>query len=85
VNMGDSGDYSYPELASKIATEWNNNGLHRSASDPRLDEAVLHIENSAPFADLAAIMDALYATKRTVGIGGVTSSTPAFNVAFAVN
>jgi len=85
VNVGDSGDYSYPELASKIAAEWNNNGRHRAANDLQLDQAVLHIDNAAPFADLAAIMDALYATKRAVGSGAATSNTPAFNVAFAVN
>lgn len=85
VALGDSGDFSYPELAAKVASEWNTNGLHRAPSDPKIDRAVLHIDNMAAFADIAAIMDALHATKRQLGVGGVNSSIPAFNVALAVN
>jgi len=85
VTQGDSGDFAFPELAAKITSEWSNNGQHRAPSDPKLDRAVLHIDNTAPFADLSAIMDALYATKRQVVANGAPANIPAFNVAFAVN
>ena len=85
VNVGDSGDFSYPDLAAKVASEWSSNGQHRAVADLKLDRAVLHVDNSTPFADIAAIMDALHAAKRQVGIGSNVTSTPAFDVAFAVN
>ena len=85
VSMGDSGDYSYPDLAAKVAAEWQTNGQHRAVADQKLDRAVLHVDNNASFADIAAIMDALHATKRQMGIGPSTTTIPAFNVAFAVN
>lgn len=83
--VGTSGDYSYPDLALQVASQWNSNGQHRSASDPKLDRAVLHIDNTAPFADIAAIIDALHAAKRPISVGSHHSLMPAFNVAFAVN
>jgi hypothetical protein len=33
----------YPELARFLASDWQANGVHRTASDPALDEAVLHV------------------------------------------
>jgi len=64
ANVGTSGDYSYPELAAQVASQWNSNGQHRSASNPKLDRAVRHIDDTAPFADIAANIDALHAAKR---------------------
>ena len=55
VNMGDSGDYSYPDLAAKVAAEWQTNGQHRAVADQKLDRAVLHVDNTASFADIADI------------------------------
>ncbi len=85
VSIGNSGDYSYPDLAAKVASEWNRNGQHRAVADLKLDRAVLHVDNTTSFADIAAIMDALHATKRQIGMGSNTANTAAFNVAFAVN
>ena len=54
----------YPELARFLASDWQANGVHRTASDPALDEAVLHVRNSAAFEDVVAVLDALRAPQR---------------------
>ncbi len=84
VPMGDKGDYRYPELAKKISDEWNANGTHRAASDTKLDQAVIHTDNSTPFSDIVAVIDAIYTPKRDF-TGKKTEKIPAFNVTFAVN
>ena len=50
VPVGDQGDYRFPDLAKKISDEWNANGAHRAATDGKLDQAVLHTDNSTPLA-----------------------------------
>jgi biopolymer transport protein ExbD len=85
VPAGDQGDIRYPDLAKKINDEWNANGAHRAASDLKLDQSVLHTDNSTPFADVIAVIDAIYTPKRELTIGGKTEKLPAFNVTFAVN
>jgi biopolymer transport protein ExbD len=54
----------YPDLARFLASDWQANGVHRAASDPALDEAVLHVRNSAAFEDVVAVLDALRAPQR---------------------
>jgi hypothetical protein len=54
----------YPEVARFLASDWQANGVHRIASDPALDEAVLHVRNSAAFEDVVAVLDALRAPQR---------------------
>jgi len=85
VGTGATGDYAYPDLAAQIGSQWSMNGQHRSASDRKLDRAVLHIENTAPFAEIVAILDALHATKRPIAAGHASTQVSAFDVAFAVN
>ena len=85
VPVGNQGDYRFPDLAKKISDEWNANGTHRAASDLKLDQAVLHTDNSTPFADVIAVIDAIYTPKRDFSLGGKTDKVPAFNVTFAVN
>jgi biopolymer transport protein ExbD len=85
VPAGDQGDIRYPDLAKKINDEWNANGAHRAASDPKLDQSVLHTDNSTPFSDVIAVIDAIYTPKRELTWGGKTEKLPAFNVTFAVN
>jgi biopolymer transport protein ExbD len=77
------GDVTYPDLAKKITEEWNANGSHRAASDTKLDQAVLHTDNSTPFHDVVAVIDAIYTPKRE--FAGAKEKVPAFNVTFAVN
>jgi biopolymer transport protein ExbD len=85
VPVGEGGDIRYPDLAKKIVDEWNANGSHRAATDNKLDQAVLHTDNSTPFADVIAVIDAIYTPKREWSGGGKTEKMPAFNVTFSVN
>jgi biopolymer transport protein ExbD len=87
VPFGDSGDFKYPDLAEKISTEWKANGSHRAASDKKFDQAVLHTDNSTPFQDVVAVIDAIYTPQRDFAFapGAAAEKMPAFNVTFAVN
>jgi biopolymer transport protein ExbD len=85
VPLGGKGDYAYPDLAKKISEEWNTNGSHRAGTDNKLDQAVLHSDNSTPFSDVVAVIDAIYTPKRDWNGGGKTLKIPSFNVTFAVN
>jgi biopolymer transport protein ExbD len=85
VNVGAGGDVRYPDLAEKIADEWKKNGSHRAASDRKLDQAVLHTDNSTPFSDVIAVIDAIYSPQRDFDVGGKIEKVPAFNVTFAMN
>ena len=85
VALGNEGDFQYPDLSAKVTSEWRINGQHRADSDPKLDRAVLHVDNSLPFEDIAAIIDSLHATQRKFTQAGKTVEMSAFSVAFAVN
>ena len=85
VTMGKQGDITYPDLAKKIVEEWTANGSHRAATDPKLDQALLHCENTTPFAEVIAVIDAVYAPEREYKIGVETKKVPAFNITFAMN
>jgi hypothetical protein len=85
VPVGDKGDVTYPDLAKKISEEWKANGAHRAASDNKFDQAVLHTDNSTPFHDVIAVIDAIYQPKREWSFAGKVEQYPAFNVTFAVN
>lgn len=86
VPLGPSGDVQYPALAQAVASEWQNYGSHRAASDPKLNLAVVHATNTTPFAELAAVLDALHAPARDMVVGpGQQVRAPAFAVAFAVD
>jgi biopolymer transport protein ExbD len=60
------GDRHYPELARFLERDWRANGMHQDPSDPTLDEAVLHVQNSAAYEDVIAVLDALRAPARAV-------------------
>ncbi len=86
VPLGSEGEVQYPALAQAVVSEWQNHGLHRTASDPKLDLAVVHTSNTTPFAELAAVLDALHAPARTRAVGpGQQVRAPAFEVAFAAD
>lgn len=85
VPVGSEGDFKYPDLAEKISAEWKQNGAHRGATDRKFDQAVLHTDNSTPFADVIAVIDAIYTPQRDFKLGNQTETVPAFNVTFAVN
>jgi biopolymer transport protein ExbD len=85
VKVGDGDDIRFPDLAAKINEEWNTNGSHRSATDKKLDQAILHCDNTTEFSDVIAVIDAIYTPQRDFTIGAQTEKVPAFNVTFAVN
>src|SRR5450432_2896307 len=58
------GGRRYPELAQFLDQDWRVNGSHRDPADPALDEAVLHVRNSAEYEDVVAVLDALRAPQR---------------------
>lgn len=75
VQVGD--ETRYPSLSEAITHEWQARGVHRAASDPVLDRAVLHVANDVPFAEIVAILDALHAPRR--------GEASAFDVSLATN
>ena len=85
VPIGAEGDYTYPGLAEAIEKQWKQNGNHRAATDKKFDTAVLHTDNSTPFSDVIAVIDAIYRPQRDYSLGGVSEKVPSFNVTFAVN
>ncbi len=83
--VGSNGDYTYPDLARTISQEWEKNGNHRAATDRKFDQAVLHTDNTTPFSDVIAVIDAIYTPQREFDFAGKSEKVPAFNVAFATN
>ena len=75
----------YPDLAAKVEQEWKTVGQHRDASDRKFDQAVLHTDNETPYANIVAVVDAIYQAKRPYNTGRKIESVPAFNVTFSVN
>lgn len=84
VTVG-QGEVRFPDLAKKIDEEWKANGSHRAPSDKKFDTAILHTDNTTPFSDIVAVIDALYTPQREFAFEGKSEQVPAFNVTFAVN
>ena len=76
------GDRHYPDLARFLESSFRAHGTHREPSDPELDEAVLHVQNSASYADVIAVLEALRAPQRAVP-GGQQASV--FALSFAAD
>jgi biopolymer transport protein ExbD len=86
VPIGNKGDFRYPDLAKKIEEEWKANGHHRAATDKKIDQAVLHCDNTTKFEDVIAVIDAIYKPAREYKLPtGKVEVIPSFNVTFAVN
>jgi biopolymer transport protein ExbD len=75
----------YPDLARAVAQEWQNLGAHRARSDQARDTAILHTTNSAEFAELVGVLDALNAPKREITRAGTTEQVSAFSVSLATD
>jgi len=75
----------FPDLASKIESEWKTVGAHRDASDKKFDQAILHTDNETQYVYLIGVIDAIYQARRPYTIAGKQEQVPAFNVTFAVN
>lgn len=79
-------EISFPDLAAKIDEEWQKNETrHFAATDMKVDQAVLHTDNSTPFQDVIAVIDAIYKPQREWKEGKDTKKRSAFNVTFSVN
>src|SRR5690606_24377209 len=50
-----SGTVSFPALAEKVDSEWKASGMHREATDRKLDRAVVHAPNDMPYSELIAV------------------------------
>ena len=75
----------FPDLASKLESEWRAKGQHASPADRKFDQAVLHTDNETEFASLVGAIDAVYRPRRDVRVGAKTEKTPAFNLTFAAD
>jgi len=76
---------AYPDLARQLAVEWASHGAHRGAQDPRRDVVVVHTTNTAPFAEVVTVLDAVATPKRTTSAAGAAAEGPAFVASFAVD
>jgi biopolymer transport protein ExbD len=79
VGQGSDKQVRYPDLAKKIEEEWAAYGSHKNDNDPKQDQAIISVDNRAPFSDLIAVIDAIYQPKRTFKGEQLTS----FNVTFS--
>jgi biopolymer transport protein ExbD len=77
-------DTSRRELKDHIATEWRERGGHKNADDFKTDQLVLHTDNRMPYGEIAAVMDAVAATKREMRVGQSTQMVAAFSTTFSV-
>jgi biopolymer transport protein ExbD len=73
----------YPDLAEQIDKEWKLHGGHQDPSDHKLDRAVLHTENTLPFREMVAVMDAVHSAKRTMALRSEERNVSAFALAFS--
>jgi biopolymer transport protein ExbD len=86
VAMGKDGDITFPDLAKKVESEWKGTGQHKNAADKKFDQAILHADNSTPFGEVIAVIDAVNFPKREFrAADGSTVVIPAFNVTFAAD
>jgi biopolymer transport protein ExbD len=72
----------FAELEKEIATEWSTHGLHRDASDPKSDRAVLHAKNDAQYSTMVAMLDAIGVPERELKSG---KHVPAFATVLATD
>lgn len=79
VGEGPGRSVRFPDLATEIEKQWKEYGYHKNDDDNKLDQAILSVDNRAPFSDIVAVIDAIYQTKRSFK-GAQLSS---FNVTFS--
>lgn len=70
-------------LTSEVAATWEAAGLHRSPTDKRFDQAILHVDDEVPYKVLVAVVDALYGPRRSMQVGRHEERVPALNVNLA--
>ena len=85
IHTGNVDVVRFPDLATKIESEWKAKGQHSNPSDRKLDQAILHTDNKPEFRYIIGVIDAIYQTHRDMQLGNKTEPTPAFNITFATN
>lgn len=78
-----AGDERLQDLAAQIEKEWKLHGSHQDPSDRAQDRCVLHTDNSLPFKQMVAVMDAVHSARRKLAVGEEEASIPALSLAFA--
>jgi biopolymer transport protein ExbD len=85
THAGNQDIVRFPDLATKIESEWKAKGQHSNPTDRKLDQAILHTDNKTEFRFIIGVIDAIYQTHRDINLGPKTEKMPAFNITFAVN
>ncbi len=85
THAGNQDIVRFPDLATKIESEWKAKGQHSNPTDRKLDQAILHTDNKTEFKYIIGVIDAIYQTHRDINLGPKTEKMPAFNITFAVN
>src|SRR5579883_2220751 len=67
----------FPDLATKIESEWKSKGQHSNPTDKKLDQAILHTDNKTEYINIVGVIDAIYQTHRDLQLGGKTEKVPA--------
>lgn len=79
-------ELSMAELASlnsEVGALWEDAGLHHAPTDPRVDQAILHVDNATPYKVLIGVIDSLYGPRRSLVVGRRDERVPALNVNLA--
>lgn len=79
------GRVAFPALAAKVGEEWRTSGHHKTPSDAKFDQAVVHTGNDAKYAEIVAVMDAIAHEQRASTRGGKTGKSSAFEITFATD
>lgn len=79
TDLGGVNVVRYPDLGKEIAKQWKEYGSHQNDNDRKQDQAILSVDNRAPFSEIIAVIDAVYSPKRTFKGEEIT----AFNVTFS--
>jgi hypothetical protein len=72
-----------PALAAEVAAMWEAAGIHRTPADPRVDQAIVHVDDAVPYEIVVAVLDAIYAPRRSMLVGKREARVPALNVTLA--
>ena len=79
------GNVAFTTLAQSVGDEWKSSGVHRDASDPKFDHAVVHASNDMPYKELIAVMDAVAQPKRPIAATKSHETVSAFEITFAAD
>jgi biopolymer transport protein ExbD len=79
------GEPRFPDLARELEQQFERHAIHRHDKDQRPNRAVLHTAGTTEFGEIAAVLDALAAPKRTLSTASGPTRVSAFDVTFAVD